>query len=70
MSTEPGFNTFCTGVGCMTKCDTCQHEKNWQILNEFHDELRKPMQANMTSINTTACQITSGRFYMPLKATS
>lgn len=59
------FTTYCLGTGCMTKCETCQHEKNWQTLNEFRDELRLPMQANMTSIDTTACQITSGRFYQP-----
>lgn len=63
------FDTYCLGVGCMTKCDTCQHEKNWQILNEMHDELRLPMQRNMHSIDTTACQITSGRFYEPMKGT-
>lgn len=62
------FSTYCLGTGCMTKCDTCQHEKNWQILNEMHDELRKPMQARMTSISTTACQITHGRFYMQATA--
>lgn len=60
------FDTYCLGVGCMTKCDTCQHEKNWQILNEFRDEIRLPMQDRMTSISTTACQITSGRFYQPI----
>lgn len=60
------FSTFCLGVGCMTKCQTCQHEKNWQMLNQLDNALRLPMQAKMTSINTTACQITSGRFYLPI----
>ena len=27
------FHTYCLGVGCMPKCDTCQNEKNWQTLN-------------------------------------
>lgn len=59
------FTTYCLGVGCMTKCETCQHEKNWQMLNQMDDALRLPMQARMKSINTTNCQITSGRFYKP-----
>ena len=59
------FSAYCLGTGCMIKCETCQHEKNWQILNEMRDELRKPMQANMANISTTACQITNGRYYEP-----
>lgn len=59
------FTTYCLGVGCMTKCDTCQHEKNWQMLNQMDNALRLAMQAKMKSINTTICQITSGRFYKP-----
>lgn len=62
------FDTYCLGVGCMTKCETCQNEKNWQTLNEMRDELRLPMQRSMRSIDTTACQITSGRFYDPISA--
>ena len=63
------FSTYCLGTGCMTKCETCQHEKNWQILNQMDDGLRKPMQARMTNISTTACQITHGRFYAPQEPT-
>lgn len=58
------FTTYCLGVGCMTKCETCQHEKNWQMLNQMDNALRLPMQARMKSMNTTMCQITSGRFYL------
>jgi len=47
----------------MKKCDTCQWEANWQTLNELPDALRRSMQKNLISINTSACQITSGRYY-------
>jgi hypothetical protein len=63
------FAIYCLGVGCMTKCETCQRLKNWNTLNEMRDELRKPMQANMTSVNTAVCQITSGKFYLPIEVT-
>lgn len=26
------FSTFCLGVGCMTKCETCQHEEGQATL--------------------------------------
>ena len=57
------FDTFCLGTSCMEKCETCQYEKNWKTLNEFRDEIRLPMQARMTSISTSACQLTDGRYF-------
>ncbi|UST52946.1 hypothetical protein NF681_11385 [Comamonadaceae bacterium OTU4NAUVB1] len=59
------FTTFCLGTG-MEKCRTCQHDKNWQTLNEFEDALRKPMQSRMHRVNNSHCQITSGRLYAPM----
>jgi hypothetical protein len=56
-------DTFCLGVGCMVKCDTCRHEKNWQALNEMPDSWRKNKQAQMRRVDETACQITSGCHY-------
>ena len=66
--TGVAFQTYCLGTG-MEKCNTCQHEKNWQTLNEFSDDLRLPMQENMVSVNTNTCQITSGRWYEPVVGT-
>lgn len=65
-ATAAGFTAFCLGTGCMEKCRTCQHDKNWQTLNEMPDALRKPMQANMQRIDNSRCQITSGTLYMPI----
>lgn len=59
------FSTYCLGTSCMVKCETCRHEKNWQVLNQLEDALRKPLQAGMRNINTSECQITSGAFYQP-----
>lgn len=65
-ATAAGFTTFCLGTGCMEKCRTCQHDKNWHVLNEFEDALRLPMQANMQRIDNSRCQITSGTLYAPI----
>lgn len=61
-------NTFCLGVGCMTKCESCQHEKNWQALNDMPDAWRLNKQSQMARINNTACQITSGCYYKPVES--
>lgn len=63
------FTVYCLGTGCMTKCQTCQHKKNWHTLNEMPDALRKPMQAGMTRIDESRCQITSGTLYQPTAET-
>lgn len=64
------FKTYCLGVGCMTCCSTCQHERNWQMLNELPDALRKPMQKNMRRIDESYCQISSGKLYAALSPTT
>lgn len=65
-ATAAGFTTFCLGTGCMDRCRTCQHEKNWQVLNEMPDALRKPMQGRMERVDNSRCQITSGTLYAPI----
>ena len=65
MSAE-GLATYCLGVGCMTKCKTCQHEKNWQALNQLPNTLRLAIQREARSVNQTQCQITSGCHYQPV----
>ena len=59
------FQTYCLGVGCMSLCNTCQHDQNWKTLNAMPDELRKPMQTNMNRIDESWCQISSGQLYTP-----
>lgn len=56
--------TFCLGTGCMEKCRTCQHDANWHTLNQLPDALRLAIQREAKRINESACQITSGRFYL------
>lgn len=57
---------FCTGTGCMEKCNTCEHVAVWDALNELPDVERKLHQSGMKSISTTQCQITSGCHYKEL----
>lgn len=64
------FKTYCLGVGCMSKCKTCQHDRNWQALNEMPDALRKPMQAQMGRIDESYCQISSGQLYVAINSTA
>lgn len=58
------FKAYCLGVGCMTKCETCQFEKNWQTLNEMPDALRLAMQSGMKRVDQTGCQLLSGKFWV------
>lgn len=60
------MNFYCLGY-THKKCDTCQHEKNWQILNQMPNALRLSMQAGMTSINTDKCRLTKMGEYEPVK---
>lgn len=59
------FTTYCLGVGCMTKCDTCQHAKNWRILNQMPNALRLARQRQMKRMSENQCQLTSGHLYEP-----
>jgi hypothetical protein len=52
------MKSFCLGY-THEKCGTCQHEKNWQTLNQMPDALRKPLQAAMTRIDSDKCRMTS-----------
>jgi hypothetical protein len=70
-ATLPGvsFKTYCLGVGCMDKCRTCQHDKNWKTLNELPDVARLAMQKNMIRVKESICQMTSGKFFEPITGT-
>lgn len=58
------MNTFCLGYS-HKKCDTCQHEQNWQTLNHMPNALRLSMQSGMTSINIDKCRLTNMGEYSP-----
>ena len=62
-TTHAAFETYCLGVGCMSKCKTCLHEQNWQTLNQMPDTMRKTMQAGMKRQDESFCQVTSGKLY-------
>lgn len=49
---------FCLGY-THSKCGSCQHEKNWQMLNQLPDPLRKLMQAEMVRVDDEKCRLTS-----------
>jgi hypothetical protein len=57
--------SYCLGY-THPKCETCQHEKNWQALNQFDDALRLPMQSAAIRINTDKCRMTRMGEYMPI----
>jgi len=64
--TDPTFTTFCLGGPMsMKKCKTCQHEKNWDALNQMPDPLRKMLQKRMRQIDESGCALTSGCYYEP-----
>lgn len=56
-------NSYCLGY-THTKCDTCQHEKNWKSLNQLPDALRLPMQKRMIRISDDKCRMTKMGEYM------
>lgn len=51
------MKTFCLGY-THDKCDTCQHERNWQTLNQLPDALRLSLQSAATRINSDKCRLT------------
>lgn len=63
------IKTYCLGTGCMEKCRSCQHDANWQTLNQLPDALRLSIQRQALRVNESSCQITSGRFYLAKVAT-
>ena len=58
------MKAFCLGYS-HKKCDTCQHEENWQTLNQMPNALRLSMQADMVSISTDKCRLTNMGEYSP-----
>jgi hypothetical protein len=49
---------YCLGY-THEKCGTCQNEKNWQILNQLPDSLRKTFQATAVRVDDTKCRLTN-----------
>ena len=58
------MKTYCLGY-THERCDTCQHEKNWQMLNQMQDALRKLMQAQMQRVDDDRCRLTGMSAYKP-----
>ena len=56
------MKTYCLGY-THEKCDTCQHRKNWQMLNQMPDALRKPMQAQAQRVDDDRCRLTGMSAY-------
>lgn len=61
---EDNTEAFCLRVGCMSKCDSCQHGQSWDALNELPEEQRKLRQSKMKRVDESLCQITNGSLYM------
>jgi len=53
------MNHYCLGTG-EKKCEGCKQEKNWKILNQMPNTLRKAIQQNAQRIDDERC-ILSGR---------
>jgi len=56
---------FCLG-SYPDKCATCQHQKNWDTLNQMPDALRLAMQKNMIHIRDDACRLTKLSYHKPV----
>lgn len=52
------MKSYCLGY-THTKCESCQHEKNWQTINQLPDALRKKMQEGMARIDSDKCRMTA-----------
>ncbi len=51
------MRTYCLGY-THAKCETCQHESNWQTLNQMPDALRLKLQGDMQRIDSDKCRLT------------
>lgn len=51
------MKTYCLGY-THERCSTCQHEKNWQTLNQMPDALRKPIQSQAQRVDDDRCRLT------------
>lgn len=58
--------TYCLGY-THAKCETCQHEKNWQTLNQMPDALRRSMQSEGRRIDSDKCRLTKMGEHQPEK---
>ena len=56
------MKNYCLGYA-HEKCGTCQHEKNWQVLNQMPDALRKPMQSQAKRVDDDLCRLTGMGVY-------
>ena len=60
---ENGITYFCLGNGAL-KCDGCRQEKNWQMLNQMPDALRKSLQSQAQRIDDIECILSGRPFYV------
>jgi len=60
---------YCLGYA-HPKCDTCQHEENWQVLNQMPDALRRQMQIKMERVSDDKCRLTGMGDHVPKHKTS
>lgn len=51
------MKTYCLGY-THEKCRTCQHEKNWQMLNQMPDVLRRSIQSQAQRVDDEHCRLT------------
>lgn len=61
------MEAYCLGY-THAKCDICQHEANWQMLNQMPDALRKPLQQRMRRVDIDACRLTKMGEHVPKTA--
>lgn len=59
------MNSYCLGY-THSKCGSCQHEKNWQTLNQMPDALRLSLQARIEYINSDKCRMTKMGEHLPV----
>ena len=56
------MKTYCLGY-THERCSTCQHQKNWQMLNQMPDSLRKPIQLQAQRVDDDRCRLTGMSSY-------
>ena len=62
------MKAYCLGY-THERCSTCQHEKNWQMLNQMPDVLRKSIQSQMRRVDDERCRLTKmGEYVACLEA--
>lgn len=64
---ENGITHYCLGNG-EPKCGGCGQEKNWQMLNQMPDTLRKSLQAQALRIDDTDCILSGRPWYLGANA--